>query len=145
MSWPVGIGGKGNSGVAASIKNTPGAIGYLNYGYVVNSEFQQVSLQNKAGNYVTANAETSAAGLSKIVLDDQLRGADANPAGANAYPIVSLTWILAYPEYEKNDDVKDMLRWMLTPTQQGKADALGYVPLPESLRQKALAAVDTLK
>ena len=145
VSWPVGIGGKGNSGVAASIKNLPGAIGYLNYGYVTNSDFQQVALQNKAGNYVTANAETSAAGLSKIVLDDQLRGADANPAGANAYPIVSLTWILAYPEYEKNDDVKDMLRWMLTPTQQGKADALGYVPLPEELRQKALAAVETLK
>ena len=95
---PVGVGGKGNSGVAATIKNQPGAIGYLNYGYVVNSDFQQVALQNKAGNYVKASAETSAAGLSQIVLDDQLRGADANPAGANAYPIVSLTWILAYPE-----------------------------------------------
>ena len=145
VKWPVGIGGKGNSGVAAGIKQLEGAIGYLNYGYVVNSDFQQVALQNKAGNYVKASAETSAAGLSKIVLDDQLRGADANPAGANAYPIVSLTWILAYPEYEKNDDVKDMLRWMLTPTQQGKADSLGYVPLPEDLRQKALAAVETLK
>ena len=145
VKWPVGIGGKGNSGVAAGIKQLEGSIGYLNYGYVTGGKFQQVALQNKAGNYVTANAETSSAGLSKIVLDDQLRGADANPAGANAYPIVSLTWILAYPEYEKNDDVKDMLRWMLTPTQQGKADALGYVPLPEELRVKALAAVDTLK
>ena len=145
VKWPVGIGGKGNSGVAAGIKQLEGAIGYLNYGYVTGGKFQQVALQNKAGNYVTANAETSAAGLSKIVLDDQLRGADANPAGANAYPIVSLTWILAYPEYEKNDDVKDMLRWMLTPTQQGKADSLGYVPLPEELRQKALTAVESLK
>ena len=145
VQWPVGVGGKGNSGVAGTIKNQPGSIGYLNYGYVTGGKFQQVALQNKAGNYVKANAETSAAGLSQIVLDDQLRGADANPAGANAYPIVSLTWILAYPEYEKNDDVKDMLRWMLTPTQQGKADALGYVPLPEELRQKALAAVDTLQ
>ena len=145
VSWPVGIGGKGNSGVAAGIKQLEGAIGYLNYGYVTGGKFQQVSLQNKAGNYVKANAETSSAGLSKIVLDDQLRGADANPAGANAYPIVSLTWILAYPEYEKNDNVKEMLRWMLTPTQQGKADALGYVPLPDSLRRKALAAVETLK
>ena len=145
VMWPVGIGGKGNSGVAGNIKNTEGAIGYLNYGYVTGGKFQQVALQNKEGNYVKANAETSAAGLSKIVLDDQLRGADANPAGANAYPIVSLTWILAYPEYEKNAEVKEMLRWMLTPTQQGKADGLGYVPLPEDLRQKALAAVETLK
>jgi phosphate transport system substrate-binding protein len=145
VKWPVGIGGKGNSGVAAGIKQLEGAIGYLNYGYVTGGQFQQVALQNKAGNYVKANAETSAAGLSKIVLDDQLRGADANPAGANAYPIVSLTWILAYPEYEKNAEVKEMLRWMLTPTQQGKADALGYVPLPEELRQKALTAVESLK
>ena len=139
---PVGIGGKGNSGVAASIKNTPGSIGYLNYGYVVNSDFQQVALQNKAGNYVTANAETSAAGLSQIVLDDQLRGADANPAGANAYPIVSLTWILAYPE--SKEGVKETLRYMLSEESQAKSDSLGYVPLPEDLRQKALAAVDTI-
>jgi len=143
VSWPVGIGGKGNSGVAASIKNTPGSIGYLNYGYVVNSDFQQVALQNKAGNYVTANAETSAAGLSQIVLDDQLRGADANPAGANAYPIVSLTWILAYPE--SKEGVKETLRYMLSEESQAKSDSLGYVPLPEDLRQKALAAVDTIK
>ena len=144
VQWPVGVGGKGNSGVAAQITNTPGSIGYVNYGYV-KGKLQQVAIQNKAGNYVRASAETASAGLGEIILDDQLRGADANPAGANAYPIVSLTWILAYPEYEKNDNVKDMLRWMLTPTQQQKADSLGYVPLPEELRQKALAAVESLK
>ena len=144
VAWPVGVGGKGNSGVAAQITNTPGSIGYVNYGYVRNG-LQQVAIQNKAGNFVKASAKTASAGLGEIKLDDQLRGADANPAGANAYPIVSLTWILAYPEYEKNDNVKTMLRYMLTPTQQQKADALGYVPLPESLRQKALAAVETLK
>ena len=142
VSWPVGIGGKGNSGVAASIKLTPGAIGYLNYGYVNGGQFQQVALQNKAGNFVKANSETSAAGLSKIILDDQLRGADANPEGENAYPIVSLTWILAYPESVPG--VKETLRYMLAPEQQAKSDALGYVPLPEDLRQKALAAVDTI-
>ena len=144
VAWPTGIGGKGNSGVAAAIKQLEGAIGYLNYGYVVNSnDFQQVSLQNKAGNYVTANAETSAAGLSQIVLDDQLRGADANPAGANAYPIVSLTWILAYPESKTG--VKETLRYMLSEKAQAMSDGLGYVPLPEDLRQKALAAVETIQ
>ena len=145
VQWPVGIGGKGNSGVAGNIKNTEGAIGYLNYGYVNGGKFQQVALQNKAGNFVKADAETSAAGLSKIVLDDQLRGADPNPAGANAYPIVSLTWILAYPEADNNEDVKTTLRYMLSEESQAKSDALGYVPLPEDLRQKALAAVDTLQ
>ena len=144
VMWPVGVGAKGNSGVAAQIKNTPGAIGYVNYGYV-KTGLQQVAIQNKAGNYVTASAETASAGLGKIVLDSQLRGADANPAGENAYPIVSLTWILAYPEAPKNAAVKDTLRYMLSEEAQSKSDSLGYVPLPEDLRQKALAAVDTLK
>ena len=143
VNWPVGVGGKGNSGVAATIQNQPGAIGYLNYGYVVGDKFQQVALQNKAGKFVKANAETSAAGLSQIVLDDQLRGADANPVGDNAYPIVSLTWILAYPE--SKEGVKETLRYMLSEKSQAKSDALGYVPLPEELRQKALAAVETIQ
>ena len=143
VKWPAGVGGKGNSGVAAQVKQVPGAIGYLNYGYVNGDKFQQVSLQNKAGNYVKANAETSAAGLSQIVLDDQLRGADANPAGANAYPIVSLTWVLAYPESKTG--VKETLRYMLSGKAQAMSDGLGYVPLPEDLRQKALAAVDSIE
>ncbi len=143
VKWPAGVGGKGNSGVAAQVKQVPGAIGYLNYGYVNGDKFQQVSLQNKAGNYVKANAETSAAGLSQIVLDDQLRGADANPAGVNAYPIVSLTWILAYPESKTG--VKETLRYMLSEKAQAMSDGLGYVPLPEDLRQKALAAVDSIE
>ena len=146
VSWPVGVGGKGNSGVAAGIKQLDGAIGYLNYGYVSSDdELQQVALENRAGNFVTADAETSAAGLSQIVLDDQLRGADPNPAGENAYPIVSLTWILAYPESDNNEAVKTTLRYMLSPESQSLSDSLGYVPLPEELRQQSLAAVETLK
>ena len=142
VRWPVGVGGKGNSGVAGTIKNQIGAIGYLNYGYVNGGKFQQVALQNKAGNFVKANSETSAAGLSKIVLDDQLRGADANPAGEKAYPIVSLTWILAYPESKVG--VKETLRYMLSEKSQAVSDSLGYVPLPEDLRQKSLEAVGSI-
>ena len=142
VQWPVGVGGKGNSGVAGVIKNTEGAIGYLNYGYVNGGKFQQVLLQNKAGNFVTANSETSAEGLAQIVLDDKLRGADPNPAGANAYPIISLTWILAYPD--SRPGVKETLRYMLSKEAQGISDSLGYVPLPESLRQKSLSAVDQI-
>ena len=140
---PVGVGGKGNSGVAATIKNQPGAIGYLNYGYVVNSDFQQVALQNKAGNYVKASAETSAAGLSQIVLDDQLRGADANllvPMRTLLSPLLgSLPIQSPLPK-----SVKETLRYMLSEKSQAKSDALGYVPLPEDLRQKPLAAVDSI-
>ena len=142
VQWPVGVGGKGNSGVAAQITNTPGSIGYVNYGYV-KGKLQQVAIQNKAGNFVKASASTASAGLGEIILDDQLRGADANPAGANAFPIVSLTWILAEPGH-KTDAVKSALRYMLSEEAQGASDSLGYVPLPESLRQKSLSAVDSL-
>ena len=144
VRWPGSnaVGAKGNSGIAGVIKNTPGAIGYLNYGYVKGS-FQQAAIQNKAGNYVRANAETSAAGLSQIKLDSKLRGTDPNPAGANALPIVSLTWILAEPDHKTND-VKAALRYMLSEEAQGISDSLGYVPLPEDLRQKSLAAVESL-
>ena len=142
VSWPVGIGGKGNSGVAAGIKQLEGAIGYLNYGYVNSGQFQQVSLQNKAGIFVKANANTSAEGLANIQLDDKLRGENPNPESVGSYPIVSLTWILAYPE--SRTGVKETLRYMLSEDAQAQSDALGYVPLPESLRQKALAAVDTI-
>jgi len=145
VNWPAAgtVGGKGNSGVAGIIKNTEGAIGYLNYGYVVGDKFQQAAIQNKAGNYVKANGETSAAGLAQIKLDGKLRGTDANPAGANAFPIVSLTWILAEPGH-KTDSVKPALRYMLSEEAQSASDSLGYVPLPESLRQKSLAAVESL-
>ena len=146
VAWPVGIGAKGNSGVAGQIQNIEGSIGYLNYGFVVNNDkIEQASLQNRDGNYVKAGPETSSAGLSQIVLDDKLRGADPNPAGANSYPIVSLTWILGRPDYDRNDDVKSMLRYMLSPEAQAKSDSLGYVPLPEGLRQQSLAAVETLR
>ncbi|BCU93949.1 MAG: hypothetical protein CM15mV3_2350 [Caudoviricetes sp.] len=85
-----------------------------------------------------ANAETSAAGLGETLFDDQLRGADANPAGANAYPIVSLTWILVFPEYGKNEarEKGSSLCTDTYPTGE-KGDSLGLnFPLPEELRQK---------
>jgi len=145
INWPAvnTVGGKGNSGVAGVIKNTEGAIGYLNYGYVVGGKFQQAAIQNRAGNFVKANGETSAAGLAQIKLDSKLRGTDANPAGANAFPIVSLTWVLAEPGH-KTESVKPALRYMLSEEAQGISDSLGYVPLPESLRQKSLDAVNSL-
>ena len=145
VNWPTGIGAKGNSGVAAQINQVQGSIGYLNYGFVVNSDtLQQASIQNRDGNYVQANAETSAEGLSRIVLDDKLRGSDPNPSGANSYPIVSLTWVLAHPEHEKNDTMKEVFRFMLSEEAQSTSDSLGYVPLPESIRQQSLEVVETL-
>ena len=142
VSWPTGIGSKGNAGVAGSIKQTPGALGYMNQSYI-RGTIKEAWIQNKAGNFVKATAETSGSGLAQIQLDDKLRGANPNPDGENSYPIVSLTWMLVEPGY-KIDEFKPMLRFMLGEQAQTKADKLGYVPLPDGLKQKALEAVESL-
>ena len=142
VSWPVGVGSKGNAGVAGSIKQPPNSIGYVNQSFIKGT-IVEAAIENKAGNFVKATAETSGSGLSKIQLDDKLRGANPNPDGENSYPIVSLTWILAEPGY-KSEEIKTMLRYMLGDKAQTKADSLGYVPLPPELKQKALDAVESL-
>ena len=147
VEWPVGAGGKGNSGVAALIKNKVGTIGYVNYGYVQRSGLQVAALQNKDGKYVKPNAKTAAAGLGKIKLDDQLRGTDANPSGANAFPIVSLTWALAYKTGNGSnlEAIKETFNYMLSDEAQGISDSLGYVPLPANVVAKSRAAVASLR
>lgn len=147
VEWPVGVGGKGNSGVAGLIWNKVGTIGYVNYGYVQRSGLQTAALRNKDGNYVKPSAATAAEGLSKIVLDDQLRGTDANPAGANSFPIVSLTWVLAYQtgNGSKLDALKRTFNYMLSDKAQAISDSLGYVPLPDSVVAKSKAAVASLR
>ena len=142
VSWPIGVGSKGNAGVAGSIKQTPNSIGYVNQSYIKGTVVE-AAIENKAGNFVKATAETSGSGLAQIQLDDKLRGADPNPSGENSYPIVSLTWILAEPGY-KSEEIKTMLRYMLGDKAQTKADSLGYDPLPPDLKQKALEAVESL-
>ena len=145
VKWPVGVGAKGNSGVAGQLRIQDGSIGYVNYGYVLDGTLQQAALQNRAGNFVTANAETSAAGLSRIKLDDKLRGKNPNPRGKNSYPIVSLTWILARPVHPQNEAMKEAFTYMLSDEAQSMSDGLGYVPLPESIRVQARAAVESLR
>ena len=142
VSWPIGIGSKGNAGVAGSIKQTPNSIGYVNQSFIKGT-IVEAAIENKAGNFVKATAETSGSGLAQIQLDDKLRGSNPNPDGENSYPIVSLTWILAEPGY-KSEEIKTMLRYMLGDKAQTKADSLGYVPLPPELKQKALEAVESL-
>ena len=142
VSWPTGIGSKGNAGVAGSIKNTPGSIGYVNQAFI-GQDVREAWIENKVGNFVKATAETSSAGLAQIELDDKLRGANGNPDGENSYPIVSLTWILAEPGH-KPEAIKPLLKYMLGDAAQSKADGLGYVPLPDELKEKALNAVDSL-
>ena len=142
VRWPVGIGGKGNEGVAGILLNTPGAIGYLNQAYVKGA-LRPAALQNRAGQFVLPNLRSGTAALNNIRLNAQLAGEDPNPAGVESYPITTLTWLLAYQRGNgaKAAELREVFRAMLSPRAQGLADNLGYVPLRDDLLRKARAAV----
>jgi phosphate transport system substrate-binding protein len=140
VNWPVGIGAKGNEGVAGTLTTTPGSIGYLTYSYVKGSKLQAASVQNKAGNYIQPSYKSGFAALNGIQLDPvSLAGEDFNPAGVSAYPISTLTWVLAYKEGNgaKAEAVRDALNYMLSGKAQMVADDLGYVPLAGSILNRA--------
>jgi phosphate transport system substrate-binding protein len=147
VKWPVGVGGKGNEGVAGVIGNTPGSIGYVNQAYVQGA-IKPVALQNKAGNFVLANEKSGAAALNNVVLDERLGGEDCNPEGAESFPIVAFTWILAYQNgygAEKAEAVRSFLTWALQEGPQATASELGYVPVKGDVLQRALAEIDKIK
>lgn len=142
VKWPVGVGGKGNEGVAGVISNTPGSIGYLNQAYV-KGKIKPAALQNKAGKFVLATDTTGAAALNGVTLDQNLGGENPNPSGANAFPIATFTWILAYEKGNgsKAASVRDFLLWSLSPKAQKMAAELDYVPLKGDVLKRAKAAV----
>ena len=146
VSWPVGIGAKGNEGVAATVKNTPGAIGYTAVAFVKENKLQSAAIQNKAGNFTLPNLKGGQSALLSIRLDSNLAGEDSNPAGANSYPISTLTWVLAYEKGNgaKAGVIRDALRYMLSPGAQSKADDLGYVPLKEGILKQARQAINRI-
>jgi phosphate transport system substrate-binding protein len=147
VNWPVGVGGKGNEGVAGLLTNTPGSIGYVNQAYV-RGPIKAAALQNKEGNFVMADANSGAAGLNAVVLDERLGGEDCNPAGADSFPIVAFTWILAYQGgygAEKAEAMRTFLTWALQDGPQATAAELGYVPLKGDVLQRALAEIEKIK
>jgi phosphate transport system substrate-binding protein len=142
VKWPVGVGGKGNEGVAGILSNTPGSIGYLNQAFV-KGRIKAAALQNKAGRFVMPNLKGGAAALNNIKLDGNLAGEDPNPAGADSYPISTLTWILAYQRGNgaKAPAIRKAMDFLLSPAAQNQADDLGYVPLRGAILNQAKAAV----
>jgi phosphate transport system substrate-binding protein len=142
VKWPVGVGGKGNEGVAGVIQNTPGSIGYLNQAFV-KGNIKAAALQNRAGKFVMPNLKGGAAALNNNKLNSMLGGEDANPAGADSYPISTLTWILAYEKGNgaKAPAIQKAMNYLLSPAAQNLADDLGYVPLKGAILKQAQAAV----
>ncbi|BAZ80340.1 MAG: phosphate ABC transporter substrate-binding protein PstS [Sphaerospermopsis kisseleviana] len=146
VKWPVGVGGKGNEGVTAQIQQTQGAIGYIEYGYAKQSNLKFAALENKSGKFVTANAESTSKTLEAVTLPENLRAFISDPEGADSYPIVSYTWILAYKKYPDAAKAKAMeaaIEYALTDGQK-LSDELGYIPLPANVVTKVAAAADQI-
>ena len=143
VKWPVGVGGKGNEGVSGTVKTTPGSIGYVNTGFVKANKLQAAAVQNKAGQFVLPTAKSGAIALNSITLDSNLAGENPNPSAFGAYPISTLTWILAYKTGNgaKADDIQKALNYALSAKAQMIADDLGYVPLAGSILNKSRIAV----
>ena len=143
VKWPVGIGGKGNEGVSGTLKTTPGSIGYVNTGFVKANKLQTAAVQNKAGQFVLPSAKSGAIALNSITLDSNLAGENPNPSASGAYPISTLTWILAYKSGNgaKAGDIQKALNYALSSKAQMIADDLGYVPLAGSILNKSRIAV----
>jgi len=146
VKWPVGVGKRGSSGVANFVAATPNTLSYVSFGTAKARGLQIAALQNAAGRAVKPTAATMVAGLSRIALDKANRGADPNPSGANSYPIVSYTWVLAYARGNKNlGALRRTLTYMLSPAAQKLANGLGFVRLPVAVVKRSQAAVRSLR
>jgi phosphate transport system substrate-binding protein len=134
VNWPVGLGGKGNEGVAGQIKNTPGAIGYIELAYAIKNNLPAASVRNGAGKFVEpsiASTTAAAAGAARSMPAD-FRVSLTNSPGDAAYPIASFTWLLVYrdqPDEAKGKALVKFLWWMIHDGQKYTADLL-YAPLP---------------
>jgi phosphate transport system substrate-binding protein len=146
-NWPVGTRSKGNEGVTASVKSTPGAIGYIEYGYAATQKLPMAQLQNKSGSYVAASTASGQAALASIEFSPEMIGWAPDPAAAEAYPIVTYTWLILYKQYKdprKLDALRGLIKYTLTDGQKD-AESLGYIPLPQSTVDKVTAALEGLK
>jgi len=148
VTWPTGVAGKGNDGVTALIKQTPGAIGYVEYGYAKNNKLTFARLQNKSGAFVAATAESGAATLNSTQFPSEiLRAWPSDPDAKDAYPISTFTWLLLYKKYD-NKEILDVLKKFVTyglSDGQKFADELGYIPLPKEVAAKSEAALKSVE
>ena len=145
-NWPVGTKSKGNEGVTTSLKQTPGSIGYVEYGYAEKTGLSMASLENKSGKYIKPTIASAQAALAAVEFPPSLIAFVPDPEGEDSWPIVTYTWIIAYKTYDdskKMDAFKDLINYCLT-TGQESSEELGYIPLPEAVTSKVKAALDNI-
>src|SRR5467141_3853092 len=140
VSWPVGLGGRGNEGVAATVRQTPGAIGYVELGYALINKMPFAVLKNQAGNWITASLESvtaaAAGGMKDMGPNTDFRVSITNSPGAQAYPAASFTWLLVHKTYSDTAKARALVQfiWWAETDGQAKAPEVGYAPLPQELR-----------
>lgn len=136
-----------NDGVTATIKQTPGAIGYIEYGFAQMAKVEMVSLENKEGQFIAPGLAGGQAALANAVIPENMRVWLPDPAGKESYPIATYTWMVFYKQYPnaaKADALKKMVTYCLDEGQK-IADKAGYIPLPENVVAKVKAAMGNIK
>ena len=149
VNWPVGVGGKGNEGVAGLVTQTPGALGYVELIYALQNKISYGSVQNMEGEFVRASVEsvTAAAAAAAKMMPADFRVSITNAPGKGVYPISSFTWLLLYESAKDKAQAKtmvDFVKWALSDGQKF-ASELGYAPLPANVVQMEMAALATIK
>jgi len=153
IKWPVGLGGKGNEGVAGQVKQTPNSIGYVELAYAKQNKLPSANVRNAAGQYVAPSiaSVTAAASSMKLPKNTDYRVSIANAPGKSSYPISSMTWILVYqnqPDRVKGTKLVNFLRWAYADGEK-TASTLDYAPLPRPMvaqlqnRLKTIRIADT--
>jgi phosphate transport system substrate-binding protein len=148
VNWPVGLGGKGNEGVAGQVKNTPGALGYVELAYAVKNKMSVASVKNAAGKFVEptiASTTAAAAGAAKSMPAD-FRVSLTNPPGEDAYPIASFTWLLVYKDQPNELKGRALVKflWWMSHEGQKYADDLLYAPLPPPVVKQIEARIQQI-
>jgi phosphate transport system substrate-binding protein len=150
VNWPVGLGGKGNEGVTQQVKQTDGAVGYVELIYAISNNLAYADIKNSTGAYVTPSlaSVTAAAASATFTPDTDFRVSIVNAPGAEAYPISSFTWFLVKPDMQdpaKAKALKSFLEWIVTDEAQQQAVALHYSPLPQPVVALVKERIKSLK
>jgi phosphate transport system substrate-binding protein len=147
VNWPTGLGGKGNEGVSGQIKQTPGAIGYVELIYAIQNKMPDAQVKNAAGQFVEPTLESVTAALATAEIPDDFRFSMTNAPGENSYPIAGATWLLVYQQQKdpaKGKKLVEFLKWALAKG-EGMAKDLNYAPLPDNVQQRVLKRIDDIK
>jgi phosphate transport system substrate-binding protein len=147
VNWPAGIGGKGNEGVSGQVKQTPGAIGYVELIYALQNKMPYADIKNAAGQFVKPTIESVTAALATAHIPDDFRFSMTNAPGKDAYPIAGATWLLVYEQQKdpaKGKKLVEFLKWALTKG-EGMVKELNYAPLPDAVQQRVLKRIDEIK